>query len=175
INNNVILNWNTATELNTLSFDIEMKLQISNSWYKIASVSASGNSNSPKHYSFIDKKVNTGKYNYRLKLVDVDGTYKYSNVINLEVTAPVKFELSNAFPNPCNPTTTISYQVPIDILVIIKVFNSLGKEIITLVNELKPQGNYIVTFSGKNLRSGVYYYQMKAGTFFNTKKFILIK
>jgi uncharacterized protein (TIGR02145 family) len=175
IEKNVMLNWNTATENNTLSFYIEKKIKTSNTWQIIATVSASGNSNSPRQYSYTDKNVNAGKYNYRLKLVDVDGLYIYSNVINAEIAAPVKFELSNAYPNPWNPTTTISYQIPFDIFVTIKVFNSLGKEVTTLVNELKSIGAYKVTISGKNLSSGVYYYQMKAGSFFETKKFILIK
>ncbi|MDR3667718.1 MAG: FISUMP domain-containing protein, partial [Ignavibacteriaceae bacterium] len=175
IGNNVLLNWNTATEVNTSSFDIEMKLQASNTWQIIASVSASGNSNSSKQYSFTDKKITTGKYNYRLKLVDFGGSSKYSNIVSVEIVAPAKFELGQNYPNPWNPTTTIRYQVPVNILVTIKAFDILGKEVATLVNELKPAGNYEVTLNGKNLSSGVYYYQMKAGTFFETKKFVLIK
>jgi hypothetical protein len=174
-NNNVKLDWNTATEINFSSFDIEKKSLNNNSWQKIASVIASGNSNSPKQYSFTDKKVNTGKYNYRLKMVDLNGSSKYSNVVNAEIVAPLKFELSNAYPNPWNPTTTIRYQVPVNIMVTIKVFDVLGKEVSTLVNEVKQAGIYEVTLNGKGLASGIYYYQMKAGNFIETKKIILLK
>jgi uncharacterized protein (TIGR02145 family) len=176
INNvDVTLNWNTATEINCASFEVEKRIVNGNTWQKIAAVLASGNSNSPKQYSFTDKKVNTGKYNYRLKMVDLDGFSKYSNIVNIEVVPPAKYELSNAYPNPWNPTTNIRYQVPVNIFVTIKVFDALGKEVVILVNELKPAGSYEITLNSKGLSSGVYYYQMKAGSFFETKKFILIK
>jgi uncharacterized protein (TIGR02145 family) len=175
INNNVKLDWNTATEINSSSYDIERKLANNTSWQKIASVIASGSSSSPKQYSFTDKKVNTGKYNYRLKLVDLDGSSKYSNIIIAEIVAPLRFELSNAYPNPWNPTTTIRYQVPVNIMVTIKVFDALGREVSILVNEVKPAGNYEVTLNGHNLASGIYYYQMKAGNFIATKKITLLK
>jgi hypothetical protein len=108
-------------------------------------------------------------------MVDLDGTSKYSIIVDVDVASPNKFELSNAYPNPWNPTTTIRYQIPVNILVSIKVFDALGKEVTTLVNEIKPPGSYEVMFNGKGLSSGIYYYQMNAGTFFETKKFVLIK
>jgi hypothetical protein len=108
-------------------------------------------------------------------MVDLDGFSKYSNIVNIEVVPPAKYELSNAYPNPWNPTTNIRYQVPVNIFVTIKVFDALGKEVVILVNELKPAGSYEITLNSKGLSSGVYYYQMKAGSFFETKKFILIK
>jgi uncharacterized protein (TIGR02145 family) len=173
--NNVKLNWTTATEVNTSSFDIEKKSDGNNSWQKIASIKASGNSTILKQYFYIDKNVNSGKYNYRLKMNDLDGSYKYSNVINAEISVPANFELSNAYPNPWNPTTTIRYQVPINIHVTIKVFDALGREVSTLVNEVKPAGNYEVTFNAKGLSSGTYYYQMIAGNFIETKKIMMIR
>ncbi|MDR3665684.1 MAG: FISUMP domain-containing protein, partial [Ignavibacteriaceae bacterium] len=175
INNNVKLNWNTATEINSYSFEIEKKISTNKSWEKIIAIKASGNSNKPSQYSYIDKNVIAGKYNYRLKMIDLDGSSKYSSIVNVEIVAPAKFELGQNYPNPWNPTTTIRYQIPINIFVIIKVFDALGREVATLVNEIKPAGIYEVTLNGRNLSSGVYYYQMKAGTFFETKKFVLIK
>jgi uncharacterized protein (TIGR02145 family) len=175
IGNSIMLNWNTATEINTSSFEIEKKKVNNDYWLKIASLKASGNSTFPKQYSYTDKNANTGKYNYRLKMVDLDGSYKYSNIINVEIASPSKFELSNAYPNPWNPSTTIRYQLPFNILVTIKIFDALGKEVATLVNEVNPAGSYEVTFNGQGLVSGVYYYQMRAGNFRETKKIILIK
>jgi hypothetical protein len=105
----------------------------------------------------------------------VNGTYKYSSIVDLEMESPAKFELEQNYPNPWNPTTTIRYQVPVNIMVTIKVFDVLGKEVSTLVNEVKPAGNYEVILNGHNLASGIYYYQMKSGNFIDTKKIILIK
>lgn len=172
---NVKLNWNTATELNTLSFDIEKKNSNNDTWQTIASIKASGNSYSTKNYSFTDKIVNAGNYSYRLKMIDNDGSFKYSSIENVEVSAPAKYELQQNFPNPWNPTTTIRYRLPINSQVTIKLFDALGKEVTTLVNEIKTAGNYEVTLNGKNLSSGIYYYQMKAGNFIETKKITLIK
>ena len=172
---NIILKWNTATEVNSASFNIEKKPLIDNNWQIIASVKASGNSSSPKIYSYIDKNIISGKYNYRLKMVDQNGSYKYSEIVYIEAAIPTKFELSDAFPNPWNPTTTIRYQLPTNSLVTIKIFDALGKEITTLVNEIKPAGNYSLILNSKNLSSGVYYYQMIAGNFIETKKIILLK
>lgn len=85
------------------------------------------------------------------------------------------FELFQNYPNPFNPSTKIDYSIKQRSLVTLKVYNILGKEIATLVNEEKPVGNYEVEFKGNNLSSGVYFYKMQAGSFIDTKKFILIK
>jgi hypothetical protein len=90
-------------------------------------------------------------------------------------TAPDKFELMQNFPNPFNPSTTINYSVPKTSLVKIKVYDILGKEITTLVNEEKSAGNYSVQFIGGNLSSGIYFYRMQAGNFVGTQKLILLK
>ncbi|MDR3668180.1 MAG: FISUMP domain-containing protein [Ignavibacteriaceae bacterium] len=174
-NNKIILKWNTATEINSSTFDIQKKISINNNWQKVATIKASGNSNLPRNYSYIDKNVEPGKYSYRLKMVDFDGTTKYSKIIEVVVNPSVKFELSNAYPNPFNPTTIIHYQIPINTIVTIKLFDVLGKEIEILVNEVKPAGVYEIMLNGKNLSSGTYYYQMKAGNFLETKKLILLK
>jgi uncharacterized protein (TIGR02145 family) len=171
----VILNWSTATETNTSLFEIEKKSSNSEIWQVIVSVRASGNSNSTKKYSFTDKNNISGKFDYRLKIIDNNGSFKFSNVVNSEIKLPTKFELSNAYPNPCNPSTTICYQIPINIFVSIKVFNSLGREIATLVNGMIQAGRYEITFNGKGLSSGIYYYRLQTGKFIETKKFILIK
>ncbi|MDR3666001.1 MAG: FISUMP domain-containing protein [Ignavibacteriaceae bacterium] len=174
-NRDILLKWNTAIEVNFSSFEVERKKVNINIWQPIDLVPASGNSTSPKQYSYVDKRVNTGEYNYRLKMIDFNGTFKYSNIININISSPDKFELLSAYPNPWNPTTTIRYQVPINIQVKIKVFDALGREVSTLVNEVKQAGIYEVILNGKGLASGIYYYQMKAGNFIGTKKIILIK
>jgi hypothetical protein len=126
-------------------------------------------------HSYVDKKVNAGKFNYRLKMLDIDGTFKYSPVILADISSPVKFELTQNYPNPFNPSTTIEYHLPVNSFVSIIVFDAVGKEISTLVNEFKPAGNYNIIFNGKGLSSGIYFYQMKAGNYIATKKLLLIK
>jgi aminopeptidase N len=96
-----------------------------------------------------------------------------TEVKNLEV--PFEYSLGQNYPNPFNPSTTISYQLPEKELVTIKIFNILGKEVATLVNEEKPAGKYELEFSADNLVSGVYFYKLQAGSFVETKKMILIK
>ncbi len=90
-------------------------------------------------------------------------------------TVPVQYKLYQNYPNPFNPTTEVKYSLPEVSFVSIKVFNSLGNEVTTLVNEVEPAGNYKVVFNGKDLSSGIYYLQLKANDFLKVKKMILIK
>jgi uncharacterized protein (TIGR02145 family) len=175
INNTVQLNWKTATEINSSVFEVEKKSAINNTWQKIASLKASGNNTSQQFYSYNDINVNAGNYSYRLKMIDFNGSFTYSNIINSEVTALTNFNLAQNYPNPWNPTTTIRYQLPVNSMISIIVFNALGIKVATLINEMKPAGSYEVTLNGKGLSSGVYYYQMKSGNFVMTKKLTLIK
>ncbi|MBT8380666.1 MAG: T9SS type A sorting domain-containing protein [Ignavibacteria bacterium] len=85
------------------------------------------------------------------------------------------FSLSQNYPNPFNPTTIINYQLSEHSFVTIKVYDVLGKEIVALVNEQKPAGNYEIQLDGNGLTSGIYFYQLKAGSFVETKKMVLIK
>ncbi|MGB5530727.1 MAG: T9SS type A sorting domain-containing protein, partial [Ignavibacteriaceae bacterium] len=88
---------------------------------------------------------------------------------------PTKFLLSNNYPNPFNPSTKIKYSIPQSSNVIIKVFDILGNEIETLANEEKQTGTYDLTWYSKNLPSGVYFYQLRAGEFVQTRKMLLLK
>jgi len=92
-----------------------------------------------------------------------------------EITQPTEYILSQNFPNPFNPSTKISWQSPVGSWQTIKVFDVLGNEIAKLVDEYKPAGRYEVEFNASALPSGVYFYQLKAGEFIQTKKMILIK
>ena len=173
------LNWSTATETNNYGFEIERKVGSPQStvgnYEKIGFVNGNGNSNSPKDYSFVDSKVNAGKYSYRLKQIDNDGQFEYSKTIEVEMNGVTKFELSQNYPNPFNPTTSIRYAIDGRQFVSLKVFNLLGKEVATLVNENKEAGNYLVNFNASYLSSGIYIYKLQAGEFIQTKKMTLIK
>jgi uncharacterized protein (TIGR02145 family) len=168
------LNWSTQTEKNSDKFDIERKT-ISTIWEAIASVKAAVLSNSPKQYSFTDKNLQSAKYQYRLKMIDNDGTFEYSKVIEVEVAAPKNFELSQNFPNPFNPNTVISYSLPLASNVRLIVYNSLGQTVKVLENGFKNAGNYLVNFNATELPSGTYFYKIEAGQFSQVKKMILLK
>ena len=171
---NVTLNWLTASETNNQGFDIERKSSASK-FEKIGFISGIGTSTESHSYTFTDKNVETGNYSYRLKQLDYDGTFEYSNEINVDVTVPLEFALDQNYPNPFNPSTTISYSIPVKSRVTLKIFNALGKEIITLVNEEKSEGNYDVKFDASGIPSGIYFYKLNAGEFSSTKKMILLK
>jgi hypothetical protein len=152
------LNWTTATEVNNYGFEIEKKL-VSN-WLKIGFVAGHGNSNSPKSYSYTDNDVSNGsELQYRLKQIDDNGSFEYSNPVSITLST-VKFGLSQNFPNPFNPTTSIRYYVSKNSFVTLTVYDILGKQIETLVNGIKGTGSYDVNFNGSNLPSGIYLYRI---------------
>ncbi len=175
----VLLKWNTATELNNYGFEIERRVDNKQlkvgEWKKIGFVNGNGNSNSSKDYSFIDNNIAVGKCIYRLKQIDNNGSYKYSAEVEIETETPTQFSLTQNYPNPFNPSTTINYQLPISGNVNLKVFDVLGKEVASLVNEKKEAGSYTVEFSAKNLASGTYFYRLQAGDFVQIKKMVILK
>jgi uncharacterized protein (TIGR02145 family) len=170
----VHLNWSTQTEKNSDKFNIERNT-ISSNWDFIGSVKAAVLSNSPKQYSFIDKNLQSGNYQYRLKMIDNDGTFEYSKVIETEVAIPKNYELSQNFPNPFNPNTVISYSLPLASNVRLIVYNSLGQTVKVLENGFKNAGSYSVNFNASELPSGTYYYKIEVGQFSQIKKMMLLK
>ena len=217
INNAVKLYWQTATEVNNYGFEIEKKNCNDEAvWEKIGFVNGAGNSNSPKEYSFYDENINSGKFIYRLKQIDLDGIYEYSKTVEVFVASPQNFDLAQNYPNPFNPTTTISYVIanpdgigvkqstgnsafannstvrlgrshaPLRfarndgvVHVSLKVYDALGREVATLVNEKQAPGKYSVQFDARSavgeLSSGIYFYTLRAGNFVQTRKMILMK
>ena len=103
----------------------------------------------------------------------------YDNFVNVSSerknNIPIVFSLGQNYPNPFNPNTTISYSIPNTSLVRLKIFNILGQEVATLINEEKLMGNYEINFDASSLSSGVYIYKIQAGSFVESKKMILLK
>jgi hypothetical protein len=172
-NSGIVLNWKTATEINNYGFEIERK--VSKTWEKISFINGEGNSNSPKEYSYVDiNPIGGSKFQYRLKQIDNDGQFEYSDIVEVEFV-PNKFELYQNYPNPFNPSTKIRYQLPTESKVVIKIYNILGSEVMELVNEQKAAGIYEVQFNAESLASGTYIYKISADNFVQTKKMILLK
>jgi hypothetical protein len=174
IERNIRLDWKTETEKNSNKFVIERKTN-NTDWISIGSVKASVLSNSPKQYSYTDNKLQSGKYQYRLKMIDNDGTFEYSKIVEALIAVPDIYELSQNYPNPFNPNTVISYSIPLPSNVKLIVYNTLGQTINTLESGYKQPGNYSINFNASDLPSGIYFYKLEAGSFSQIKKMILLK
>ena len=169
----VALNWTTATETNNFGFEIQRKSE--GDFSTIGFVEGHGNSNSKKIYSFIDSELNlAGNYYYRLKQIDNDGTFQYSDVLEIEVVL-TEFKLKQNYPNPFNPVTTIEYHLPVDSKITLKIYDVLGHEIVILLDEEKKAGSYKVVFDSKDISSGTYFYKLQADKYIDVKKMIVIK
>ncbi|MDP4115010.1 MAG: T9SS type A sorting domain-containing protein [Bacteroidota bacterium] len=171
---NVVLNWNTKTEVNNRGFEVERK-SVDGHFTTIGFVTGNGTSTEQHNYSFTDSKLAQGKYSYRLKQLDFNGNYEYSSAVETEVSTPMNFSLLQNYPNPFNPSTVISFNLPNSGNVKLAVYNLLGQEVATLVNGYKDAGTYNVNFNAKNLNSGVYFYKLEAGSFNQTMKMMLTK
>jgi hypothetical protein len=177
--NDVSLAWVTESEINNRRFEIERKTGDA-SWQKVGFINGSGTTSGQKSYSYEDKKLETKTYKYRLKQVDYNGSFEYFNLQNeVAVGKPGEFKVSQNYPNPSNPKSKIDYEIPVTGKVAVRVYDVLGKEVSTLVNELKDAGYYSAEFDGTNLASGIYFYRIIAEgegqNFTKTMKMILVK
>jgi hypothetical protein len=170
-NNDVVLTWFTATETNNRGFEVQRKS--TGVFEEIAFVEGNGTTTETMNYLFRDSDVPSGTYTYRLKQMDFDGSFSYSDEVEIE--QPAVFYLAQNYPNPFNPSTNIKYSIPSDGNVSLRIYDVLGNEVSSLVDEFKQAGTFDVTFDGTNLSSGVYYYRLIAGEMTTTKKLMLTK
>lgn len=177
--NSVKLNWSTATETNNSGFSVERKTPLDERWIEVGFVPGFGSTTERKSYSFTDVNLLMGAYSYRLKQIDFDGTYEYSNEVFAEVSAPKNFALLQNYPNPFNPATTIEFSIPEMSNVSIEIYNVIGELVASFVNQNLDAGYHSLNFNASNLPSGTYIYQLKAngqnGTFVDVKKMLLMK
>ncbi len=182
VNGSVQLLWKTATEVNNSGFEVERRamdngqLKIDN-WSKEGFVEGNGTTNAPKEYSFVDNTVTGGKYSYRLKQIDRNGTFTYSSIIS--INTPVRehsFALGQNYPNPFNPATTITFAVKNAEQTTVKVYSMTGQEVATLFNDVAQPGQiYTIPFNGKNLASGTYIYTLRSASRNEVRKMNLMK
>jgi hypothetical protein len=173
--NEIELNWQTKTEVNNYGFNVERRIN-DGDWDSIAFIEGNGNSNSPKEYSYIDKDIFAGgsKFQYRLKQIDNNGSFEYSDVVEIEVV-PTQYELSQNYPNPFNPSTTIRFSLPKQTQLKINIYNMLGELVTTIAEGMYESGYHKVTFNASNLPSGTYIYRLESSDFVQVKKMILLK
>jgi hypothetical protein len=175
---NVTLEWTTATEINNHGFEVQRSF--GSEFQIIGFVDGHGTTTESKSYFFIDKNLNAGSYNYRLKQVDFNGNFEYSPVVNVDVSAPNEFSLSQNYPNPFNPNTKIDFSLAVDSKVTLNVFDVLGQQVALLVNENLEAGMHSVDFNAFAMNSGIYFYKLNSENaegknFISTKKMILMK
>jgi hypothetical protein len=182
LQSSVSISWSTSTETNNKGFDIErMIININKEngdqlWERIGFVEGKGSTTELQYYSYIDMNPPGGIYKYRIKQIDYDGSYKYFELNeSIEIGLPEVFSLQQNYPNPFNPITVISYQPSAFSNVKLTVFDILGGEVTTLVNEEKEPGTYEVKFDASGLSSGIYFYRLQAGSFIETKKMVLMR
>ncbi len=177
----VLLNWETATEENNYGFEVERRFPKDSDadgeseWSKIGFIEGNGNSNSTKYYSFSDKNPPEGRLLYRIKQIDLDGRYSYSESVEIDYSGAKEFALEQNYPNPFNPTTNISFKLGEAAKVTVRIFNAIGEEVAELVNRTMEAGRHSVLFDAGGLPSGTYFCRMNSGGFAKTTKLLLIK
>ena len=172
----VNISWQTATELNNRGFEVQRRSD-KNTWQTVAFAKGKGTTTQSQSYSFsdnLDGLIASGKVYYRLKMIDYNGSYEYSTEVFVDLL-PKALDLAQNYPNPFNPSTTINWQSPVSGKQTLKVYDLLGNEVATLVDENRNAGSYEVEFNASHLASGVYLYRIQVGSYVQTKKMILMK
>ncbi len=180
VRSNVELNWQTATELNNYGFAIERSLD-GKMWNEIDFVAGAGNSFSPRSYTYTDLLDDAlrgvPQLAYRLRQIDRDGTTDYSDIVFVKTgVMPAGVELYEAYPNPFNPSTTVSFSLRDAMPVTMKVYNIFGKEVVTMMDNAQTDaGFHTVGFNGDNLPSGSYLVVLNAGGVLKQQRLVLNK
>ncbi|MFN0158087.1 MAG: T9SS type A sorting domain-containing protein [Bacteroidota bacterium] len=180
----VRLDWTTASETNNYGFHVQKSFSQPDNFQTIANsfVPGHGTTNVPQQYTFTDNGAGTGGWYYRLEQIDLDGTTHYTDAILVDVLssvdnpqAPLAFSLGQNYPNPFNPSTTISFSLAQGAMASLRVYNVIGQEVATLLNETMPAGRHEVAFDASALPSGLYVYRLQAGEHSETRKLMLMK
>jgi hypothetical protein len=180
---NVLLKWETKNGFGYQVYEIERSDSDKSGFERIGIVTANGNTNYKRNYSYVDKMIQLNKnYYYRIKQINMDSSFSILNTIKVALPSQSNFYLSQNYPNPFNPTTKIKYKIPStnqeesrNLNVQLKIYDLLGREIKTLINKEQPPGEYEIELNCAELSSGIYFYKLKAGNFIQTKKMILLR
>lgn len=170
----VNLIWSTASEINNLGFEIE-RSNDNIDFEKIGFVPGFGTTTEPKNYKYSDLLKNNGEYFYRLKQMDYNGSFNYSDAIEVEVSLPIEYALEQNYPNPFNPSTIIKFSLPEANDVSLNIYNTLGQKVAQLVNSKLEAGRYSYQWNAENMATGIYIYELRADKFVSVKKMILLK
>jgi len=187
VNNGVELQWTTITEVNNYGFYVQRRPDGTLQFETIpgAFVPGAGTTLEPRSYSYIDTAATPGIVSYRLMQVDLDGTIHYHGPIQVSNNTLLSvenggglektFRLAHNYPNPFNPSTHIDFSIPQSVHVSLKLYNSIGQVVATLIESELAGGSHSVEFDGSNLASGVYFCQLRADENVATNRIVLAK
>lgn len=170
----MILNWKTSTETNNFGFQVE-RSNDRVTFEQIAFIPGSGTTTEAKTYNYGDTVLTYKENYYRLKQLDFNGSYSYSNIIKIHLNLPGRFTLSQNYPNPFNPRTKIKFAIPEESFVKLSIFNTVGELITILVSQQMKPGFYEYEYNGSKIPSGVYLDKINVGEYVDAKKMILLK
>ncbi|MEO8168448.1 MAG: S8 family serine peptidase, partial [bacterium] len=180
--NCVALRWGTISEIHNYGFDLQRSQdRITITTVPNSFVPGHGTTNEPHNYLFSDCNPGPGFWSYRLRQMDLDGTVTFSEWIEVESPTgvgennPIEFALLQNYPNPFNPSTHIGFRIAQQGMVSLKLFDVLGREVATLINQEMQPGSYEIEYDAKNLSGGVYFYTLKNAQFVQTRKLVLSK
>ena len=189
--NQIILKWETKTETNNAGWEIENRSQETGDrsqnveWRKIGFISGKGTTTEKQRYSFPVSSLQSSVSVFRLKQIDLDGTFKYSNTIEVTNEIPATFSLEQNYPNPFNPTTTIRFSLPENGKVNLTIFDLLGRQVRQLADKEMEANYQEIRWDGKNdvgvsVSSGIYFYRISVegisgNKFADTKKMLMMK
>ena len=162
-----------------MGFDIEQSMDNEN-FTKIGFVPGFGTTSEARSYTFAIADFSSGVQYYRLKQLDFDGTFTFTNSVEIEGPAPNNFSLSQNYPNPFNPSTVVNFTLPVESSITLKVYNMLGEDVLEILNSGLQAGYHKLDIDGSALSSGSYFYVLEAtGTdgsiYRSVKKMILMK
>lgn len=170
----VLLTWATASESDNYGFEIERSTN-DEGWHSIGFVPGQGTTSITHYYSYTDKNIDIGSYYYRLKQVDLNGSFDYSNIIEVVVGSPSQFSLGQNFPNPFNPTTVIPFDLPEKSSIKLTLYNLLGEAVQVISSGEFSAGHNQVSFNASRLAAGLYFYKLEAKNFVAMKKLLILK
>ena len=172
----VHLTWTTHSESNNAGFEVQRSEGNQEKWFMLGFIDGQGHSSRTIDYSIKDNLTNIteSQVTYRLKQIDFDGSFTYSEEISLQIPAPNTYTITG-YPNPFNPVATIEYRVPTDSHVKVSVYDIQGRQVMTLVDDQKPAGRYTAVLDGTSLASGIYVYTLETGSQVISKTLTLLK
>jgi hypothetical protein len=183
--NEVRVDWMTLTETNNYGFELQKSAADTTNDYQTlpnSFIPGHGTTVQPNSYSYTDMTASSGRWFYRLKQIDLDGTTHYTEGVQVDVTTsvnekpvPTEFALEQNYPNPFNPSTQIQFALPKATHVMLEIYSALGELITALVDETRQAGYYSEQFDATGLASGLYFYRLQSGDFVDTKKLLLLK
>ena len=180
----VRLDWITLTETNNYGFEVQKSADSTGQFQLIPNSFTPGHGTTlePHHYVFIDSSARAGRWWYRLKQIDLDGTIHCTDPVCVTIwteisgnRVPAVFALRQNYPNPFNPATSFQFSIAHCQLTILKVYDALGREVATLVNEVKQPGVYTVPWDAGGVAGGVYFYRLQAGSYVEVKRLVLLR